>query len=417
MQFSAEIIDHIFSFLSRETLVAWSKDPALYPIVERYLYHHLIVHIGKPIRPTLHHCSFEPNRLSKFVFRNPRILNYVRILQIEFRVLNRWEDAGKKQLDQFAKTLRRFPLLECIILTTSAYQEWYWSGVFRAALDGRLSLPTVREVHLMGHSEFPSSLLDNRENIKNVSFSALALVNEGHNFKLPKLQTLALSVHFMSFDILSWIKLHISDLKSLKYTATSGLWPLSDILGVCSQTLERLDISLVDTKCKGYFPSTYGAYLFIYLDHSDFKFETGESHLNYPPEFLPIPYNPQQLTLRTSMHLTYDSDRNPKTRRSSLTAVVQILESFISSPQHLVLDIDIRLENILNLANVDFSPLVALFGASSLSIPRIDLYVHTGCNVTHAQLLSLTEDYEDVVRSIEDGVLVIHSEKVAPECV
>jgi len=256
MQFSAEIIDHIFSFLvsSRETLVACSKDPALYQIVERYLYHHLVVHIGKPTKSTssLHH-SHEPNRLSKAVFRNPRILNYVRILQIEIKISSQWEDAARQQLDCFAKTLRGFPLLECIILTTSAHHEWYWSGVFRAALEGRLNLPTVSGIHLLGQSEFPSSLLDNRENIKNLSLSALALFNEGHNVKLPKLQTLTLSIHFMSFDILSWIKLHISDLKSLKYTATSGLWALSEMLMVCSQTLEKLDISLIDTKCKGYF--------------------------------------------------------------------------------------------------------------------------------------------------------------------
>ena len=152
-------------------------------------------------------------------------------------------------------------------------------------------------------------------------------------------------------------------------------------------------------------------------DYSDYKFETGESHLNYPPDFLPIPYNSKQLTLRTSMQLTYHRDRNPKSRRSSLTAAIQALKSFISSPQHLVLDIDINLETILDLANVDFSPLAALFGATVLPIPRIDLYVHTGCGVTHAELLPLMEDYEDVVRSIKDGVLVIHSEETAPECV
>jgi len=253
MQFSAEIIDHIFSFLvsSRETLVAWSKDPVLFPIIERYLYYHLVVHIGRPS----HHadCSIEPNRLSEVVSKNPRILNYVRVLQIEIEISSRWEDVAREQLDQFVKTLCKFPVLECIILDTSARREWYWSGVFRAALESRLSLPTVTEVHLVGPSEFPSSLLDNR-NIKNLSFLARTLVNDGHNFnKLPELQTLTLSIDFMSFELLSWIKLHISDLKSLKYTATSGLWPLSEMLGVCSQTLEKLDINLVDTKCKGYF--------------------------------------------------------------------------------------------------------------------------------------------------------------------
>ena len=259
MQFPVEILDHIFSFLvsSRETLVALSKDPVLSSIVERHVYYQLVVHIGQP---TFHSCSFEPDRLSKVVSKNPRILNYVRILQIEIGIDRpsnpKMEEvqAIRTQLDEFAKTLRLFPVLECITLTTSINREWYWSGAFRAALEGRLNLPTVKEVRLAGDSRFPSSLLDNRENITNLSFSALTLVTEGQDLtKLPELQSLTLSTHFMSSELLSWIKLHISDLKSLKYTyaAISGLWPLSEMLGVCSQTLKKLDISLVDSKCKG----------------------------------------------------------------------------------------------------------------------------------------------------------------------
>src|SRR6266540_2900706 len=185
MQFSVEILDHIFSFLvsSRETLVACSKDPALASIVERHLYYQLVVHIGKP---TFHYCSFKPDRLSKLVSKNPLILNYVRILQIEieFRSSPWMEEAQavRKQLDEFAKTLPMFPVLECIILTASIHREWYWSGAFRAALEDRLNLPTVKEVHLAGHSDYPSSLLDNRENIKNLSFSALTLLTEGQDF-------------------------------------------------------------------------------------------------------------------------------------------------------------------------------------------------------------------------------------------
>src|SRR6266571_291149 len=104
---------------------------------------------------------------------------------------------------------------------------------------------------------------------------------------------------------------------------------------------------------------------------SDYKFQTGETLLHYSLEPLPIPYNSQQLTLRTSIRLTCDSDRNPRCRCSSLAAGVETLKSFISSPQHLVLDIDIKLETILDLTNVDFGPLVAVLGTLP---PWIDLY-------------------------------------------
>jgi len=117
------------------------------------------------------------------------------------------------------------------------------------------------------------------------------------------------------------------------------------------------------------------------------------------------------------MQLTFDKDHKPISRRSSLAVAVQTLKSFIPSPRHLILDIDIRLRTILDLAKVDFSPLVALFEAPFLPIPRIDLYVQTGCDVTHAKLLRLMKDYEDIVKSIKDGVLVIHLEKAAPGCV
>ena len=52
-----------------------------------------------------------------------------------------------------------------------------------------------------------------------------------------------------------------------------------------------------------------------------------------------------------------------------------------------------------------------------MSIPRIDLYVHTGIlpsDVTTAQLLSWLADKEDVMRSIEKGILFIHPERTAP---
>jgi len=86
--------------------------------------------------------------------------------------------------------------------------------------------------------------------------------------------------------------------------------------------------------------------------------------------------------------------------------------------KHLVLDIKVSLSATPVLSDVDFSPLIIL-GAASLSIPHIDLYVHTDIQpteVTHGQISSSLDKYEDIAKPIKDGVLVIHSEETAPEC-
>jgi len=102
-------------------------------------------------------------------------------------------------------------------------------------------------------------------------------------------------------------------------------------------------------------------------------------------------------------------------------ASAEVINLFISpsSLQHLVLDIKVGLSTLSGLTKVDFSPL-AVLGAVSLSIPRIDLYIHTGTlpsALTRAQLILSLEDNEDIVRSIKQGKLVIHPEKTAPDCV
>ena len=120
-------------------------------------------------------------------------------------------------------------------------------------------------------------------------------------------------------------------------------------------------------------------------------------------EFFPLPRNLQQLTIRATVSL--------------FPLVAETISLFISSIEHLVLDIDVSLRAHI-LTDVDFSPL-AILGAASLSIPHIDLYVHTDSQpsaLTHAQILPSLDKYEDIAKSIKDGVLVVHSEQTAPDC-
>ena len=134
--------------------------------------------------------------------------------------------------------------------------------------------------------------------------------------------------------------------------------------------------------------------------------------MTHLPQVFPIPPNLQQLSICAAVCLP--GEHMPKCCLSYLPAAAEAINSFISSPRlgHLILDIDINLSTFSHFTKIDFSPL-AVLGPASLSIPRIDLYVHTGIfpsALTRAQLLSSLGEYEDIVRSIEQGILVIHSD-------
>ena len=126
-------------------------------------------------------------------------------------------------------------------------------------------------------------------------------------------------------------------------------------------------------------------------------------------ELFPVLPNLQELTLRATVLMEMD--------RPNFSVAAKIINSFGSSLQHLILEIDISLTRVTsNLAEVDFSPL-AVLGAA---IPWIDLYVHTNIlpsTVTLARLLSSLMDYDGIMRSIKEGKLVVHSEKTAPDYV
>ena len=266
MHLSEEILDHIFSFLvsHRETLIACSKDPVLSSIVKRHLHYHLIVNIGNHNRETASNYALKPDHLAKLISEDPRILYSVRVLQIQLE-LDRtscqfWMPGAPaviaKHLDGFASLLLMFPVLERIMLTgTSEDCPWYWPDAFRTALEDRLSLPTIKEVHIEGVKDFSFSLLDNCNNLKNLSLFGPFVRMDHHSVStLPRLQSLSLSnTFFIDPPFMAWIKSHINELRSLKCSVElqSGQRPLSTLLEVCSQTLNKLDVSLGNLRCKG----------------------------------------------------------------------------------------------------------------------------------------------------------------------
>jgi len=225
--------------------MACSADPVLGPIVERHRYHNTTLHFGDGWSD----CDLIPDWLSQLVSENPRILNYVRVLdiQVQFDRTRKQEQVIKKQLDDFANTLLMFPLLECIMLTTPKNRIWHWPDVFRAALKDRLNLPTVKDVQFEGNQEFPFSLIGNCKNIENLILMGSFEDAEEVDSTPLQLKSLALS-HHSSPEL---VNLHIKQLQSLK-CAESAVDDLSELLEVCFETLNKLDIDLTYSSCEAH---------------------------------------------------------------------------------------------------------------------------------------------------------------------
>jgi hypothetical protein len=164
-------------------------------------------------------------------------------------------------------------------------------------------------------------------------------------------------------------------------------------------TLKKLDIELVHCGRKVYIPADQGILTEILLEHP-------------LPKVTPVLLlNLEQLVIRTSVY------RSKYSSHSKLSEAAQVINLFISPPRHLVLDINLQLNPASHITKVDFSPL-AVLGTAPLSIPRIDLYVHTGVLSsadTRAQLLSSLGKYDDILRLINGDGLVIHSEEIFPD--
>jgi len=252
MQLSVEILDHVFSYLvsHRETLIACSKDPVLFPIVERHLYYHVIVNIGPVPADREPDYAFEPKRLSELVSKRPHIKHYVRILQIQVNEFEQLDLDGTWTyfLDEAAKHLLRFPNLECIMLTISEHtvHDWPLSPAFRSALK-ELSLP-VKEIRITGSQNFPISTFYNCKNIKHLTLSGIFEDGLVGDSAFPLLKSLALDA-YLSSSTRTWVKLHINELQSLK-CASSSTQMLPELLGVCSETLKGLEIDFRNSPCK-----------------------------------------------------------------------------------------------------------------------------------------------------------------------
>jgi hypothetical protein len=160
------------------------------------------------------------------------------------------------------------------------------------------------------------------------------------------------------------------------------------------------------------------------LDGEYYRAEGDASALLSEPYSLPTlisaPLDIQHLILRTAILPEANRQVLPWTDWSdSLPPAAEAISQFTSSAstQHLTISVNIGLRTPSDLAEIDLSPLKILRSAC-LSIPHVDLYVHTGIlpsALTRDEIFLSLEDKEDILRSIDEGVLVIHLEKRIPE--
>jgi len=256
MEIPFDILDHIFSFLISHpaSLVACSEAHHVFSrMAEKYRYYHIITHTGR----TYFKYNLEPSHLTKLLSDKPRIANYVRVLQVELEFPFRASQMAP-YLEQIATILPMFPVLECIVLpyrggTVSWKKDLPQS--FRKALEVCLHLLTLREVHVSGFLDFPLSTLDNHANIDCFSLRGPPQKSEFADTTYPQLKSLSVKGfhdqhHHAYFG--DWAIQHIAKLQSLKYDYSSDV-TIPELLEICSDTLNNLDLNLGDSmgdKCE-----------------------------------------------------------------------------------------------------------------------------------------------------------------------
>jgi len=249
MNLPFDILDHIFGFLITHpaSLVACSEaHPVFSRMVEKYQYYCLTI----DLESTRGHY--------KLLSDKPRIVNYVRVLRIEFDLEYDLTVIRTVHFKRIAAILPLFSGLECIVLSIARMMTWERDlpQVFRKALEGCLCLPTLRELHIERYiNDFPVSMLDSHANIDCFSLCGTPKVSTVADTTYPQLKSLSITGFYLNENHISfgaWAKPRITRLRSLKYDYSSDR-TLLELLEICSDTLSTLDITLgndVDGQCE-----------------------------------------------------------------------------------------------------------------------------------------------------------------------
>jgi hypothetical protein len=119
---------------------------------------------------------------------------------------------------------------------------------FRSAVEDCLHLPSLQELHV-GRLNFPLSILNKHTNINLFSLTGIPQIPKYSDATYPQLKSLSVegitSYHRRPF--ITWAKQCIGNLQSLKYDYLEGGETGSDLLKGCSDTLEILYISFIQS--------------------------------------------------------------------------------------------------------------------------------------------------------------------------
>jgi hypothetical protein len=242
MDLPFDILDYIFSFLKYDpnALLKCSKaHSVLSQLVERYRFRHIIIHTG--VTDFIY--SFRPSDLRRHLAETPRIIQYVAVLEIEFKFYDRPHQMTPS-LEEIASLLPMFPKLECIAFPTEqaafSWQEDLPQS-FRKSVENCLQLPTLQYVHV-GDMSFPLSILDNHANINYLSLSGSPKIElEYRETPYPQINSLALERfgYQDSAVFRTWAKRHMIGLQSFRFDRSYHKI-ISEVLTISSDTLENL---------------------------------------------------------------------------------------------------------------------------------------------------------------------------------
>ena len=239
MLVSAELIDHIFSFLQGESsaLEACSKaDTTLSRLAEPYLYADIIVTTNT---------KWAVDELYDQFCTNPHILDIPHTLHFDRTFL--WFP-NHELLTSITQVMSMIPRMAN--LTSLSFQGQPWRDIlyedFLWAFATCLQQSAVEEVCLEDFCDFPLALLDNGKNIKKLKLTDCTVSEDGPMLGLgllhESLETLILEGGYNP-DLLVWAKYRATSLTTLELRNFSGeyhWYNIRGLLAACSNSLTQL---------------------------------------------------------------------------------------------------------------------------------------------------------------------------------
>jgi len=238
MRLPAEVTDHIFSFLRKDTLAlkACSKAHPLYSrLAERYLYAHIVIDPRAP-------------EVCNLILENPRLLDYPRSLEIR-SFLNFTRNPLPISIMPMIPRMANLVSL-CISYPCPYHQR----DEFISTLRNCLQRSSFQKLRLSDIYDLPFSILDDAKNIKQLTLSGGTVDEDEPVSSSPSaqlsLETLVLSGH-LDADVYRWAMRWVARLTTLEL---HDLWLDQDwnvfpeLLAACSNSLTKLQLD-TDRSC------------------------------------------------------------------------------------------------------------------------------------------------------------------------